>query len=265
MIRWPAVSLAVVLAGVLGGCGDGGSSESDDPPPAEPGLHTSPVTVGGVEYEHLLFVPASYQPETPTPLVVMLHGQPGDGFVIAGASGMNELAEQAGFLVSYPTEMQQVSQLRELVDQLSGVWNVAAGQVYAAGFSAGGTASWRLAAQASDQFAAVASVGGPYRREAEPPAEPVSALQVAGLTDYGWIRQIETGVANWREQRDCTGDEPTWLDQRETASRTVATCPDGSELVEIRVAGLAHRWPPAIAGTATGQLIWDFFAAHQRT
>lgn len=265
MVRPGAVLLVVVcVAGVLAGCGGGGEPEQR-PDPVEPGLHELTFTVDRRAYEHLLFVPASYRPETATPLVVMLHGRPGNAWNIAGASGMSELAEQEGFLVSYPTDMHQVDLVRSLVGQLSQRWNVATDRVYAAGFSAGGTASWTLAALASDQFAAVASVGGPYVRAAEPPAEPVSALQLAGLSDRYWINRIEGGLDDWREQLGCTAGEPAWLDERETVSRTEAACRDGSELVEIRVTGLAHRWPATLAGTATSQMIWDFFTAHRRT
>jgi phospholipase/carboxylesterase len=66
--------------------------------PFDPGTHT--LAVGGTR-DALLFVPASYRPGTPAPLVLALHGATGSA---AGALRANqEVAERRGVVVLAPS------------------------------------------------------------------------------------------------------------------------------------------------------------------
>lgn len=41
---------------------------------AEPGSHTLAITVNGLERTYIVHVHATYRPQTPSPLVIVLHG-----------------------------------------------------------------------------------------------------------------------------------------------------------------------------------------------
>jgi polyhydroxybutyrate depolymerase len=259
-MRPRSLAAATALAAVLAGCG--GDPEPADSPEIRTGLQE--LTLAGSERTFLLYVPARYDPDTPAPLVLVLHGRPGTAYGIAGTSGMSEVAEQAGFLVAYPDNMSDIGRLRDLLGQVTGDLNVAPDQIYATGFSAGGTMSWQLAGTSGVHVAAVASVLGPYNGGADEAASTASALQIVGLADRGWLWRIDDGLVAWRERQGCAESEPTFLDEDERVGQTINDCVDGTELVEYRVEGLTHLWPATLEpGTPTSQTIWEFFAAHR--
>lgn len=254
------LAAATALAAVLAGCG--GDPAGEDAPEIRSGLQK--LTLDGSERSFLLYTPSGYDPGTPAPLVLVMHGRPGSAYAMAGTSGMSEVAEQAGFLVAYPGDMPDISLIRDLLGQLTADLNVAPDQIYATGFSAGGTMSWRLAVTSGVHVAAVASVLGPNYAAAGEASSTASALQIVGLADRQWLRPVDEGLVAWRERQGCAEAEPTWLDEDERVSRTVNDCVDGTELVEYRVDGLPHRWPATLeSGVPTSQTIWDFFAAHR--
>lgn len=291
----------VLVAGVaavgllVGGCGDGGSEPGPDPttpatpsgeasptaaPEPAPGRHELRLAWNGSQRRVLLDAPASYRPDRPTPLVVVLHGGPGTPETVQSQSGMTAAAEEHGFLVAYPAghlrrwrtnpgvpdEADDVGYLTALVDRLVADWNVAPDQVYAAGFSNGASMVYRLAIQAADVFAAVAPVSGNLtsRRALVAPSEPVSVVGLVGLNDAAVVDTASLDV--WRNQLDCPPGEPVPVGAEDRVVRIDATCQDGSEVTEYRLANTGHVWPQAgphgLDGTAA---IWEFFAAHARS
>lgn len=262
----PAAAATMVLAlaaGPLVGCGDGDGGGGEDESTAGPGLHS--LTLDYRDEPYLLYVPEGYDPDTPVPLVVTLHGRPGTAAGIAGQSRLNPLADQEGFLVAYPESTASVVFMRELVGHLVDTWHADPAAVYVAGFSAGASAAWRLAADAADLFAAAAPMSGPLQgKSAIEPAEPVSVLAFIGLNDAASLNAMESGVAHWQEQRRCPAGEPELVDDDGQVSRTVAGCADGSKVVTYRIEHMGHVWANRMPGFDPNQAIWDFFIAHRR-
>ncbi|HEY8472315.1 MAG TPA: hypothetical protein VIL37_06710 [Natronosporangium sp.] len=255
-----ATAVATTIGLLLAGCDD--SAGDDEPPPIERGQLQEQTLAGG-DRTFLRYVPESYDPATPAPLVLVMHGQPGSAYAIAGTSGMHEVAEQEGFLVAYPDDLYDIGLLRDVIEQMSSDLAVAPDRIYATGFSIGGRLSWQLAMSDSVNIAAIASMLGPLAGSADRVSSPVSAMQVIGLADVRWLRPIEAGLAEWREARGCAEAEPEWVDDQQQVSRSVSACDRGGELVEYRVEGLPHRWPASLEpGVPTAQTIWEFFAAH---
>ncbi len=158
----------------------------------------------GLERDYYLHVPASVGAnQRSAPLVLLLHGRGGIGFGMADLTGFDELADEHGFVVAYPTgidnqwnyvegipgyELQtpDTDFLRALVAELSARYPIDPARVYVAGFSNGGYMAQHLACKATDLFAAYASVGaagygGQPANCGEP--NPVSILFIHGTDD----------------------------------------------------------------------------------
>lgn len=126
---------------------------------------------------YALYIPPTYDPSQPTPLVVALHGRPDSGYGIAYLLDMNETARQNNFIVVYPDGLEQswnytrgfpeydanplddTAFLKTLVDDLALELNIDQQRVYVTGFSNGGFMTQRLACEAYDTFAAFAVIG----------------------------------------------------------------------------------------------------------
>lgn len=127
-----------------------------------------------VQRQYYLYAPPGL--EGNAPLVIALHGRGGTGPGMAMLTGFDAVAEQHGFIVAYPSGIEQqwnyvegiegytnetsdIAFLRALVADIAARHAVDARRVYVAGFSNGGFMAQRLACAANDVFAAYASVG----------------------------------------------------------------------------------------------------------
>ena len=174
------------------------------PQPLGPGDHVHQMTVDDHDRTCLIHVPGKYDPKTPTPLVLALHGAAMDGAMMVWFSGLNKKSDQAGFIVAYPSGMgvgpfrtwnaggftgqmaegraDDVKFIGHLLDDLSGVLTVDTQRVYACGMSNGGMMCYRLASELSDRIAAIAPVAGTVAieesqgRMAEPTARCVPKI-----------------------------------------------------------------------------------------
>ncbi|AKJ65622.1 alpha/beta fold hydrolase [Kiritimatiella glycovorans] len=188
-----------------------GPNPGPDPRPGNeslsPGDHIRTVTVGEVQRRYRLHVPASYDPEKETPVVIAFHGGGGNPDAMVRVSRLDDKSEEAGFLVAYPfgsgpdedrmltfnggeccgyamhREIDDVGFVRTMLDNLEEVANVDSGAVFATGLSNGGIMSYRVAAELADRIAAIAPVGGPLMMETIAPSRPVAVMHFHGTAD----------------------------------------------------------------------------------
>lgn len=204
----------------------------------------------GLERTYYLLVPSSYDPATPTPLVLMLHGGGGNGRQVCRMKGgVAELAEAEGFLVLCPEgidahwndgrteapyrphqeQIDDVGFLLHLLDHIAGQYNVDERRVFVTGVSNGGIMTFRLACEAADRFAAAAPVIGSMAEGLDcHPARPLSILVMNGTEDplvpweggsvrfgereLGRVIPVESAVAFWVQANGCDPEpQREWL------------------------------------------------------
>jgi polyhydroxybutyrate depolymerase len=229
----------------------------------------------GETRRYLLYVPESYDPATPTPLVISIHGYAEWPAHQMQISRWNELADQEGFIVVYPMgtdfplrwraygsagsendPMLEVSFISALIDQLSSEYNIDPRRIYANGLSNGGGMSFTLACLLSERIAAVGGVSGAYLLpwKACNPERMVPAVIFHGTGDEivpylgGPSHAFDIPFPNIPEWVDalaqhngCTG-EAIELPANEGVSGIQYTdCT--ADVVFYTIAGGGHSWP----------------------
>lgn len=174
--------------------------------PLGPGDHARTVRVDGGERTYLVHVPPQYAADAPTPVVLAFHGGGANARTMVAFSGLNEKADQAGFIVVYPEgtgrfermltfnagnccgqaasrDVDDVGFVRRVLDDLEGIANVDRRRVFATGMSNGAMMAYRLASEMSDRIAAIAPVGGPMGTKDCRPGRAVSVMHFHGDAD----------------------------------------------------------------------------------
>ncbi|AKJ65436.1 EF-hand domain-containing protein [Kiritimatiella glycovorans] len=165
------------------------------------------IDVEGQERRYQVHVPPNYTADRKTPVVVAFHGGGGNPQSMIRLSGLNEKADDAGFVVVYPfgsgadqdknltfnagnvggyakrKKIDDVGFTKALLGDLEAVVNVDKERVFATGISNGGMMAYRVASELADRFAAIAPVGGPMGTAECNPASPVSVIHFHGTAD----------------------------------------------------------------------------------
>jgi len=229
----------------------------------------------GEEREYLLYVPDSYDPSIPAPLVISLHGfteWPAPQMYI---SRWNNLADQFKFMVVYPSGTRfpkrweatlapgaetnpDITFIADLIKELERQYNIDPDRIYANGLSNGGGMTFLLACSLSDQIAAIGTVAGAYML---PWSEclgkrPVPAVVFHGTEDpivpylgnpgnerHGALPNIPDWVEHLASRNGCS---PEGVDM--TPAGTVKgvyyeNCTTRSDVVFYTITGGGHTWP----------------------
>ncbi len=173
--------------------------------PLTPGDHARFVSVDDVRRPYLVHVPPDYDPATPTPVVLVLHGAGTNDAITVRITGMNKKADEAGFIAVYPNGTgrgpfltwnagarrgrlaeklpDDVKYIASVLDDVESVINVDKKRVFATGMSNGGMMCYRLAAELSDRIAAIAPVAGTMAIDDPQPIRPVPVMHFHGMAD----------------------------------------------------------------------------------
>jgi polyhydroxybutyrate depolymerase len=181
-------------------------------------------TFVGQARTYTLYVPSTYDPAVPTPMVITLHGRFGSGAGTADYTQMNQIAEREGFIGLYPdgltnpgsttpqdtgwnyvlgTEYAAFEEpndgafITDLLDDLALNLNIDQRRVYVDGMSNGGFMVYNLACHYADRFAAFGSVAGSAyygMEEACQQDTPISLVIIHGTADDNipWAGRTQT-------------------------------------------------------------------------
>jgi predicted esterase len=167
-------------------------------------------TVDGRSRVAIVHLPTAYDPTTPLPLVINMHGSQSTALAQEGFSGMDSTADADSFIVVYPQgdipaqggfewnvpgeplfggaavpagSPDDVSFIEKLVVLLEQKYCVNPKRVYATGFSGGARMASQLGCDASGVFAAIAPVSGLRLPTPCPSTRPVPVVSFHGTAD----------------------------------------------------------------------------------
>jgi len=235
------------------------------------------IVSGGRKRSYLLHVPASYNPATPVPLVISIHGFAEWPAHLMRISRWNDLADRHGFIVVYPEgtglprrwrtwgqmqpsaeAMQDVSFIADLIDSLAERYSIDKTRVYANGFSNGGGMSYLLACQLADRIAAAGSVAGAYMLplSACQPTRPVPLIAFHGTADaivpyHGGLSgpshlplpAVPDLIAAWAGLSGCNATPVPLAGHGEVSGLQYTGCRGGADVVFYTIEGGGHAWP----------------------
>ena len=297
------IFMMLFLAGGVG-CGGGATEEPVSPTvkPNEEEYLTETFIYEGEEREYILYLPDVYSEEASLPLVVYLHSYGWDSKRGMWNSNFNEIAEKYGFVIvypnatpnwnsgindvsSYPTpDTDDVSFIKTLITKMNEMYHIDLEQVYATGYSNGGIMSYRLACEADDQIAAIASVAGGMSEsmfENCKPKRAISILEIHGTKDTTLpytgrpgLKSSEEGIDFWVTANACESTESLKMADIEPEDGSTiekishSNCTDGSAVVLMKVVNGGHTWPGEDESTYgrlnkdinASEEIWKFFS-----
>ncbi len=273
------------------------SSSPSSKPVARPGDQTGTLIHQGQSRTYVLHTPKSYRSDRPLPIVLAFHGYGSQGKDLAASSGLNDLADQQGFLVVYPdgldrrwnlaqgfwSQVDDVGFVYTLIEHLTQIRAINSRRIYAMGVSNGGFLVQRLACDPSTPIAAFASVVAtlPGQLQAEcKSSKPVSMLMMNGTADrkvpweggrppkvpYGWILSVPDSIEFWRQHNQCSAKVIKQAVNERVDRDRYPTCQAQSEVELVTLKGVGHLFPRG--GSGSNQLlngsaeIWEFFDRH---
>jgi len=195
------VRAALVLLVCLVACSKSSAPAQDAGPPAD-------KVYGGDRPLQYFRVPSTYDPKTPAPLVMVLHGYGVGGIVQAAYFMLADIADDMGFFLIAPDgtidsqghrfwngtdtccdldgkNPDDVGYLTGLIKEISADYAIDPKRVFLVGHSNGGSMAFRLSCDRADMFAAMVSLAGPFFSDPSlcKPSMPVGVLHMQGTKD----------------------------------------------------------------------------------
>jgi len=262
--------------------------------------NSSLISSGEVrEYE--LYVPRSYDPARPAPLVISMHGAGGWPVQQMTLSGWNRVAEKERLIVVYPaganrggprvwheSSDRDVRFISDLIDKMESSYNIDRRRIYANGFSNGGGMTFALSCTLSDRIAAVGLVGAaeflPFTWCKD--RHPVPMIDFHGTADpdalyYGGVTWLAPGllpnvprfVEKWARRNRCSPVPTESVVAADVTRREYTSCADNATVALFTIRDGGHTWPggdplpESFVGRTTGtinasDLMWTFFSEH---
>jgi polyhydroxybutyrate depolymerase len=251
------------------------------------------ITSNGIQRSYILHVPARYNAQASTPLVVNLHGLGSNDSQEESYTQYSAKADQAGFIVAYPqgrpvsgnqlgwnayglNNTDDVLFISDLLTKLQQQLCVDAHRIYSTGISMGGGMTSTLACNLSGRIAAFSGIAAAIHTTGSCNiTRPVPFQEFHGTSDpivpyngTSFFPAIMTTMQAWATRDGCkTG--PTQVSQQ--ADITLfrwSNCNGGVVVDHYQISGGGHTWPgaqdnPALGATthtiSATDLSWQFF------
>lgn len=232
-----------------------------------------------IDRDFILYVPSSYNPSVPAPLVFNFHGYTSTASQQMWYGDFRAIADTAGFLIVHPqgtldgtgtthfnvgwggSSTDDVGFTDALIDSIAADYNIDLDRIYSTGMSNGGFMSFLLACELSNRFAAVASVTGsiaPAKLAACNPQHPTPIMQIHGDNDgtvpytggFGWSEAVSNVVSYWNGYNNCnttpivTNLPDVTVSDGSTVEHYLYV--DGDNCVEVehyKIINGDHTWP----------------------
>jgi polyhydroxybutyrate depolymerase len=243
------------------------------------------VITSGATRPYLLYVPPSYDPSQPAPLVISMHGAAGWAALQRDISHWNQLADQHGFLVVYPSGARlfsflergprawrvkdgpgvdlDVRYISDLIDKVSSTYNIDPTRIYADGLSNGGGMAFVVGCKLANRVAAVGEVAAAQTLAYDwcHNATPLPVIKFHGTADpmvpYRGGKSgdpfnpllfpaVHDWVSSWAKRNRC-GDAVDVKVTSMTDKLTYTNCADEADVVLYTINGGGHAWPGGMA------------------
>jgi polyhydroxybutyrate depolymerase len=226
-----------------------------------------------------------YDGKTAVPLVIDLHGLDYTNLDQASMSGWRDKSDAEGFIVLYPSGLDEswnggslccgTSQedgvddegfILALIKQVSAQGCIDSKRVYATGLSNGGALSFLLGCRDAGVFAAIAPVSMGNGTQPCEPSRPISVILYRGMSDDlvsyngGMYPSAAADLDQWKTLNSCTGtpQKVSGLCDQYTA------CKAGAEVMLCSIPNGEHLLysGAAEAGAPIADVVWAAFKRH---
>tara|TARA_B100001287_G_scaffold9437_1_gene7290 strand:+ start:3267 stop:4493 length:1227 start_codon:yes stop_codon:yes gene_type:complete len=256
------------------------------------------ITHDNLQRDYILYIPSSYNPANPVPLVFCFHGYGSSATVNFNYTNFKAIADTAGFILVHPqgtllqgvthwnvggwtlaSNIDDVGFTNALIDSISIDYSINPNKIYSTGMSNGGYMSFLLACNPESRFAAIASVTGSMTTQTYygcNPERPTPILQIHGTADgtvpyYGnpsWTMSIDNVIQYWSSFNNCNPNPTISYIQNSNPfdGSTVEKIiyyggQNGTSIEHFKVIGGGHDWPGVFGNmdmNASNE-IWNFF------
>lgn len=273
----------------------GGPSFGDGGPPAlsevtcagkagATGTRLLSLNSGGLPRVSVLHVPAKYEADKGTPLVLNFHGFTSDGWQQQILTRMDATSEARGFIVAYPSgvasswnagqccgtawldAVDDIGFVKDLIAKIADEYCIDPKRIYATGMSNGGFISHRIGCEMADTFAAIAPVAGVLGVPNGQcnPSRPVPVLHFHGTSDplvpynggYPILKLDMAGTLNfrgvpetiqtWRNLNGCIGEPDIIYSKGDAVCERWSNCSPGAEVTLCTIEKGGHTWPGGV-------------------
>lgn len=257
------------------------------------GNHHIELKHDGMERSYEFYVPETYDPSTPTPLLMNFPGFMMKPELEADFTLLNQSAEEKGFIVVYPMsfdgvwntglpptigdpgELEDVDFIRDVMQDIPDRICADLSRVYATGMSMGAGMAHRLACEATDILTAIAPIAGALGVDCNP-SRPIPVLYFHGIEDNLVLYEKgEASVQTWLEKNGCKGT-PEIEYFNESYCETYSDCEGDSSVVFCSMTPMGHCWPggsevlcttlwdPYNNDIIANDYMWDFFSQYAK-
>lgn len=232
------------------------------------------IISSGQQREYLLYVPESYDPARPTPLVISMHAAALWPAAQMKTSHWNAAAEEHGFIAVYPSGagiprawhatkpgvhlQTDVMFISDLIDTLAAAYNIDPTRIYANGLSNGAGMAFVLSCTMSHRIAAVGTVAAAHALPFSwcTDSQPMPMISFHGTADRlvpynggtSWASPrpfppVPTWSADWARRNRCGSDPVESVVATDVMRLAYTNCADDADVVLYTIREGGHAWP----------------------